>query len=79
LSQREVAESAGISKHQQVQAVRVANIPAEKFEAEIEQPRPATVTQLAEMGKAVQSKDGPSATECVTPGPATSAGGETPA
>src|SRR5258708_11832120 len=48
LSQREVAENAGISKHQQVQAVRVANIPEDKFEAAIEQPKPATVTTLAE-------------------------------
>jgi hypothetical protein len=40
-SQREVAQHAGISKDQQVQAVRVANIPAEKFEAAIEQPTPA--------------------------------------
>jgi hypothetical protein len=48
-------ESAGISHHQAAQAVRVANIPAEKFEAAIEQPKPATVAQLAEMGKQVRS------------------------
>jgi hypothetical protein len=38
-----------------MQAVRVANVPAEKFEAAIEQPKPATVTALAEMGKQVRA------------------------
>lgn len=31
-SQREVADSVGISKHQQVQAVRVANVPDEQYD-----------------------------------------------
>jgi hypothetical protein len=55
LSQKEVRESAGISERQAATAVRVANVPAEKFEAAIEQPKPATVTALAEMGKQVRS------------------------
>ncbi len=54
-SQKEMAEAAGISKRQQVTAVRVANIPAEKFEAAIENEKPATVTALAEMGKQVRA------------------------
>jgi hypothetical protein len=41
LSQQEAAEKAGISEHQRVQAIRVANIPTEKFEAAIEQQKPA--------------------------------------
>lgn len=45
---KEVAERVGISKHQKVQAVRVANVPEAKFEAAIEAPKPATVTRLAE-------------------------------
>jgi hypothetical protein len=49
-----MAERAGLSKHQQTQAVRVANVPTEKFEAAIEAPKPATVTALAEMGKQVR-------------------------
>lgn len=32
LSQREVAQDAGISEHQQKQAVRIANIPEDQFE-----------------------------------------------
>jgi hypothetical protein len=41
-----------MSKRQEVTAVRVANVPAEDFEAAVEREHPATVTQLAEMGKA---------------------------
>lgn len=50
LSQREAAEQAGITKHQQVQAVRVANVPAPQFEEQIESPRPPTISQLAVQG-----------------------------
>lgn len=45
------AERAGISKHQQVQAVRVANVLAADFERQVESPKPPTVTALAEQGK----------------------------
>jgi hypothetical protein len=55
LTQKEVAESAGISEHQAKQAVRVSNVPEEKFEAAIEALKPATVTALAEMGKQVRT------------------------
>lgn len=55
LSQKEVRASVGISQHQAAQAVRVANVPEEKFEAAVEAAKPATVTQLAEMGKQVRS------------------------
>jgi hypothetical protein len=50
-TQRQAAEQAGMSEHQEKQAVRVANVPAEAFEAAVECDHPATVTQLAEMGK----------------------------
>ena len=50
-SQRGAAENAGISKRQQVTAVRVANIPNEEFEAAVDSPTPPTVTALAERGK----------------------------
>jgi hypothetical protein len=55
LTQKEIAEGAGISKHRQVQAVRVANVPPEKFEAAIGQPKPATVTQLSKLGKKIRT------------------------
>lgn len=51
----EVAASAGISRRQQVTAVRVANVPAEQFDAAIESDNPATVTALAEMGTKVRA------------------------
>jgi hypothetical protein len=54
-SQKEAAETAGISKHQQVQAVRVSNVSEAEFDAAIEGDNPATVTALAEMGKKVRT------------------------
>jgi len=54
LTQKEVAESAGISEHQAKQAVRVSNVPEEKFDAAVEAARPATVTALAEMGRQIR-------------------------
>jgi hypothetical protein len=50
-----MAERSGLSLDQQKQAVRVANVPAEKFEAAIERPKPATLTKLAEMGRQVRA------------------------
>jgi hypothetical protein len=55
LTQAQVAENAGISEHQRKQAVRVANVPAAVFDAAIEQPKPATVTELSEMGKKIRA------------------------
>jgi hypothetical protein len=51
VSQRAAAAAVGMSKRQQVTAVRVANVPAEEFEAAIESDNPPTVTTLAEAGK----------------------------
>lgn len=49
-SRTDAARDAGMSKHQQVQAVRVANVPAETFDKLVESPTPPTVTKLAAMG-----------------------------
>lgn len=50
-SQGKSARKAGFSKRQEVQASRVAKIPEEEFEREIEKPSgPPTVTKLADMG-----------------------------
>jgi hypothetical protein len=54
-SQREAAERAGLSKRQEVTAVRVANVPADDFEAAVESDDPPTVTRLAELGTASKS------------------------
>ena len=50
LTQDDAARDAGFSKHQQVQAVRIAAVPKEDFEAQVEAPKPATLTQLAQQG-----------------------------
>jgi len=51
ISQREAAAGAGMSEHQQLQAVRVANVPATDFETAVESNDPPTITKLAEIGK----------------------------
>ena len=55
-SQREAAATAGLSEHQQLQAVRVANIPEPQFEAAVESEHPPTITALAELGTKSQPK-----------------------
>jgi hypothetical protein len=55
LTQKQTADEAGVSERQRKTAVAIANVPAEKFESAIEAPKPATVTQLAEMGKQVRT------------------------
>lgn len=50
-TQREAAEAAGLSEHQEKTAVRVSNVPEEEFEAAVESEDPPTVTALAERGK----------------------------
>lgn len=59
ISQSEAASSAGLSQRQKETAVRVANIPEEKFEEAVESPKPPTVTKLADMGKKSQSRAEP--------------------
>jgi hypothetical protein len=49
-TQREAAEQAGMSEHQETQAVRVSKIPTEVFERQVEGEDPPTVTKLASLG-----------------------------
>lgn len=49
-TRKEAAEDAGLSERQQKTAVRVANVPKEEFEAQVESDSPPTVTALAEQG-----------------------------
>ena len=51
ISQREAAADAGMSKDQQVTAVRVAKVPAEQFEQAVESADPPNVTRLADWGR----------------------------
>jgi len=53
------AKDAGLSEHQKKTALRVAAVPAEKFEALVEAPKPATVTALAEIGTRTKPKRQP--------------------
>lgn len=55
-AQRQAAADAGMSKRQQVTAVRVANVPQQEFDAAVEGDDPPTVTALAEMGKQARPK-----------------------
>ncbi len=50
-SQQDVAEEAGLSERQTKTAVRVANVPEDDFEEQVESDDPPTVTALAEQGK----------------------------
>jgi hypothetical protein len=50
LSRKQAAAEAGLSKNQKDTAIRVANIPSEEFEAQVESDSPPTVTALAEQG-----------------------------
>lgn len=50
ISQQAAADQAGMSRHQRHQAIRVANVPAEQFERQVESKSPPTVTRLADQG-----------------------------
>jgi len=55
-TQRSAARAAGMSKRQEVTAVRVANVPHADFERAVESESPPTVTKLASKGRAVAEK-----------------------
>ena len=44
------ADKSGLSERQRKNALRVANLPTEEFEAAVESPHPPTVTELAARG-----------------------------
>jgi hypothetical protein len=50
LTRTTVATEAGLSEHQRKTALRVASVPADVFEREVESEAPPTVTTLAKMG-----------------------------
>lgn len=56
-NREDAARDAGMSKHQQVQAVRIASIPEDDFEAQVESQKPPTLTQLASQG--IQRREAP--------------------
>lgn len=56
-TREDAARDAGMSKHQQVQATRIANVPEREFEEQVESATPPTLTQLAQQG--IQRRDPP--------------------
>jgi hypothetical protein len=50
LTRSDAATEAGLSSHQAKQALRVANVPADEFERQVESDKPPTVSQLAQQG-----------------------------
>lgn len=54
LTRTQAAADAGMSEHQRKTALRVAEVPAEEFEAAIESPTPPTITEIAEAGRKKQ-------------------------
>ena len=61
ISRREAAANAGMSKDQQVTAVRVANVPRDQFEQAVDGEKPLTVTALAGLGKQQRPSSAPAA------------------
>jgi AraC-like DNA-binding protein len=49
-SRKDVARDAGMSDRQQKTALRVANIPPQEFERQVESAKPPTLSQLAQQG-----------------------------
>jgi len=58
-SQRKAGTDAGLSERQIKTAVRVANVPQDVFDAEVEKEQPATVQALAEIGTQERPKTDP--------------------
>ena len=58
-SRENAASQAGLSQHQAKQAIRVANVPAEEFERQVESANPPAVAKLAEQGKKPAPKNAP--------------------
>lgn len=54
VTRSEAAEQAGLSERQRVTALRVAEVPADEFEAAIESADPPTITEIAEAGRKKQ-------------------------
>jgi len=50
LSRKQAASDAGMSRHQMHTALRVANVPASDFEAQVESDKPPTLSALASQG-----------------------------
>ena len=59
ITRQKAAQDAGLSERQKVTALRLATLPAPKFEALVEADSPPTVTQLAELGTRTRNAQQP--------------------
>ena len=60
VTRESAAEAVGLSEHQRKTMLRVANVPAEEFERQVESDEPPTIGELAEQGKQVAAMRGDS-------------------
>lgn len=57
---RQMAEAAGLSRHQMYESLAIAAVPEDVFEALVESDDPPTPTQMANLGRAYQrGEEGP--------------------
>lgn len=65
-TQREAAERAGMSLHQERTARRVSEVPENEFEAAVESDEPPSVTALAERGRTALTEEKPEGFKAAT-------------
>jgi len=51
VTRTQMATNAGLSERQRKTAIRIASVPEATFEAQVESPRPPSITQLADQGR----------------------------
>jgi len=59
VTRTQMAIDAGLSERQRKTALRIANVPAAAFEAQVESSRPPSITHLANLGKVTREPSGP--------------------
>jgi hypothetical protein len=59
VTRTQMATDAGLSERQRKTALRIANVPEATFDAQVESPRPPSITQLANLGKVTREPSGP--------------------
>ncbi len=74
ISQREAAEAAGMSERQKVTAIRIANVPTDEFERQVESDAPPTITptggvrqRTAPTGRSLSERPPTAADGCYSP------------
>jgi hypothetical protein len=55
VTRTQIASEAGLSEHRRKQAMRVASVPADSFQNQVESESPPSISRLAEQGKATRA------------------------